>query len=123
MSSIYVDESSGSDETGKGTQELPYQTLAFALFSHPGTSLLTRKDATGIYDEPTQSSLKKAKKGAEGLEKKKKKAEELAARDAEQKALERERKGKLIEESKKIVLTEDISLPKAIKVCGNDVHR
>ena len=67
MSSIYVEESTGSDETGKGTQESPYQTLAFALFSHPGASVLIRKDATGTYEEPTQSSLKKAKKGAEGM--------------------------------------------------------
>ena len=43
--------------------------------------------------------------------------EELAARDAEVKAKEGEKREKLIEESKKIVLTEDASLPKATKVC------
>jgi len=47
--------------------------------------------------------------------KKRKKAEEVAERDAQQKAQERERREKLIEESKKIVLTEDSSLPKAKK--------
>lgn len=129
MSSIYVDETTGSDETGKGTAESPYHTLAFALFTHVDASLLSRKDASAQYEEPTQSALKKAKKGAEGLEKKKKKAEELAERDAQQSAQERERKEKLIEESKKIVLVNDESLPKATKVryeflllavCGTD---
>ncbi|PCH35689.1 asparaginyl-tRNA synthetase [Wolfiporia cocos MD-104 SS10] len=116
MATIYVDESSGSDETGKGTQEAPYQTLAFAIFTHgPTTTILSRKDAATTYEEPTQSALKKAKKGADGLEKKRKKAEELAEREAKEKSEERERKQKLLEESKKIVLSEDSSLPKAIK--------
>lgn len=117
MSTIYVDETAGSDETGKGTAESPYLTLQFAVYTHPEAALLTRKDASATFEEPTASSLKKAKKGAEGLEKKRKKAEELAQRDAAQKALERERREKLLEESKKIVLTEDSSLPAAKKVC------
>lgn len=115
MSTIHVDESTGSDETGKGTPEQPYQSLAFALFTHPDAKLLVRKDAAGTYEEPTQSALKKAKKGADGLEKKRKKAEELAERDAKEKKEERERREKLIEESKKIILVEDESLPKAKK--------
>ena len=116
MSTIYVDEAKGSDETGSGTQESPYQTLAFAIFKHAGASLLSRKDASATYEEPTQSALKKAKKGADGLEKKRKKAEELAEREAKHQREERERREKQIEESKKIVLTEDASLPKAKKV-------
>ena len=111
---INVDETAGSDDTGKGTHEAPYGSVAFALFSHPGATTLIRKD--GAYEEPTQSALKKAKKGADGLEKKKKKAEELAERDALAKAQEKEKREKLIEESKKIVLVEDASLPKAKKV-------
>lgn len=116
MSTIHVDETSGSDETGKGTPDQPYQSLTFAVFTHPGSALLTRKDASGTYEEPTQSALKKAKKGADGLEKKRKKAEELAEREAKNKDAERERREKQIEESKKIVLSEDPSLPKAKKV-------
>ena len=77
MAPIYVDEATGSDETGKGTPEAPYQTLAFALYTHPDGPFVSRKDASGTYEEPTQSALKKAKKGADGIEKKKKKAEEL----------------------------------------------
>lgn len=116
MSTIYVDESAGSDETGKGTAEQPYQTLAFAIYAHSTDTLLIRKDPTGTYEEPTQSSLKKAKKGADGLEKKRKKAEELAEREAKEKSEERERRERLLEESKKIVLEEDPALPKATKV-------
>lgn len=116
MSTIHVDETTGSDETGKGTPELPYQSLAFALFTHPDAKLLIRKDAAGTYEEPTQSALKKAKKGADGLEKKRKKTEELAEREAKEKKDERERREKLIEESKKTVLVEDENLPKAKKV-------
>ncbi|OSX61726.1 hypothetical protein POSPLADRAFT_1181784 [Postia placenta MAD-698-R-SB12] len=115
MSSIYVDEDKGSDETGKGTQEQPYQSLAYAIFTHSTTTILIRKDPAGAFEEPTQSALKKAKKGADGLEKKRKKAEELAEREAKEKSEERERRQRLLEESKKIVLTEDPSLPRAIK--------
>ena len=101
MSSFYVDETSGSDTAGKGTQNQPYQSLAYALFTHgQDAKLLVPKD--GAWEEPSQSALKKAKKGADGLEKKRKKAEELAARDAEAKAKEGEKREKLIEESKKI---------------------
>ena len=116
MSSIHIDETSGSDDTGKGTLDLPYQSLAFAVFTHPDATYLIRKDSAGTYEEPTQSALKKAKKGADGIEKKRKKAEELAEREAKEKKEERERREKLLEESKKIVLQEDPTLPAAKKV-------
>ncbi|KAI0316575.1 asparaginyl-tRNA synthetase [Amylostereum chailletii] len=112
MSTYHVDEAAGSDATGTGTPDAPYQTLAFALFTHGQDSkVLVRKDSTAAYDEPTQSALKKAKKGADGLEKKRKKAEE----DTQAKAAEREKREKVLEESKKIVLVEDLTLPEAIK--------
>jgi len=119
MSTVYIDEAVGSDEAGKGTQGLPFKSLPFAVFSSGGldnVKYLIRKDVTADYDEATQSALKKAKKGADGLEKKRKKAEELAAREDSDKKVERERKEKLLEESKKIVLEEDPALSKAIKV-------
>ncbi|KAH0588692.1 Asparaginyl-tRNA synthetase, cytoplasmic [Termitomyces sp. J132] len=116
MAPIHVDETAGSDTTGNGTADQPYQTLGFAVFSSSGTdTYLTRKDPNGSYEEPTQSSLKKAKKTAEGIEKKKKKQEELAAREAKEQGEAREKREKLLEESKKIVLTEDPSLPQAVK--------
>ena len=62
MAPIHVDEATGSDETGKGTPEAPYQSLAFALYTHPDGAFQIRKDASTPYDEPTQSALKKAKR-------------------------------------------------------------
>jgi asparaginyl-tRNA synthetase len=120
MAPIHIDEKAGSDVTGKGSPDQPYETLAFAVFTHQATSpqYLIRKDASGTYEEPTQSALKKAKKGADGLEKKRKKAEEAAAREAQADSEERERREKLLEESKKIVLMEDETLPQATRVRG-----
>lgn len=120
MSSIHIDEKAGSDATGKGTADQPYESLAFALYTHqtaePAAKFLIRKDSAGTYEEPTQSALKKAKKGADGLEKKRKKAEELAAKDAAADNEEKERREKLLADSKKIVLQEDESLPKSTRV-------
>lgn len=122
MASIHIDEAAGSDITGKGTIEEPYQSLGVAVFSHGEIAYLTRKDPTGKYEEPTQSSLKKAKKTAEGLEKKKKKAEEQRERDLKEEGEKNERKEKLLEQSKKILLSEDPSLPKATKVCSFSIQ-
>jgi asparaginyl-tRNA synthetase len=122
MATFYIDEFTGLDETEKGTQESPYKSLAFAVFSAAGTvspTYLIRKDSSVEYDPPTQSALKKAIKGAEGLEKKRKKAEESATREANEKKAEREKREKLLADSKKIVLVEDTELPKAIKVCNH----
>ncbi|EGO00670.1 hypothetical protein SERLA73DRAFT_178541 [Serpula lacrymans var. lacrymans S7.3] len=115
MAQVYIDESAGSDTTGTGTIDLPYQSLAQAIFSTQSTEYLIRKDPNTEYDAPTQSALKKAKKGAEGLEKKKKKAEEAAEREAGEEKEKREKREKLLEESKQIVLVEDEALPKATK--------
>ncbi|KAJ7772012.1 hypothetical protein DFH07DRAFT_734302 [Mycena maculata] len=112
MSAIHIDETAGSDTTGTGTADQPYQSLGFALFTQgAAASFLTRKDPSGTYEEPTQSSVKKAKKTAEGLEKKRKKADELERAENE----EKEKRDKVLEQSKKIVLVEDASLPKAAK--------
>ncbi|KAF7296063.1 AA-TRNA-LIGASE-II domain-containing protein [Mycena kentingensis (nom. inval.)] len=110
-SSIHIDETIGSDTTGNGTAELPYQSLGHAVFKHKDAAFLTRKDSAGTYEEPTASSLKKAKKTAEGLQKKALKAEEQQRKDAE----ERERRLQVLEASKQIVLVEDTSLPPATK--------
>jgi asparaginyl-tRNA synthetase len=117
MATIHVDEKTGSDITGDGTTDLPYQTLAFALFNHStGSQFLIRKDSSAIYEEPTQSALKKAKKGADGIEKKRKKQEELAEREAEEKKEEKDRRDRMLQESKKIVLVDDGTLPEAVRV-------
>ena len=119
MSTIYIDENSGSDTTGRGTLEEPYQSLAQAIYSHgEGVSFRIRKVPDSEYEEPTPSSLKKAKKNAQGIEKKKKKEEEQAERDAKKRGEEKEKREQLLSDSKKIVLEEDPSLPKATKVCS-----
>lgn len=118
MSLIHIDESSGSDSTGKGTLEEPYQSLAQAVYAHgEGVKFRIRKTVDVEYEEPTPTSLKKAKKNAQGIEKKKRKEEEQAAMDAKKQGEDKERREKLLEESKKIVLNEDPSLPAATKVC------
>jgi asparaginyl-tRNA synthetase len=115
MAPFYIDEATGSDTSADGTQEKPYQSLGYAVFAHGQTtpeSFQIRKDSGSPYEEPTQSALKKAKKTADGIEKKRKKQEEL---DAKKNAEDKEKHEKL-EASKKIVLTEDLSLPQAAKV-------
>jgi asparaginyl-tRNA synthetase len=118
MSTIYIDESKGSDTTGDGSQTSPYLSLGYAMFTNgvDNVKFLIRKDDTVKYDAPTQSATKRAKKAVDGLEKKKKKAEELAAKEADKLAGEKEKREKLLEESKKIVLEEDPALPKASRV-------
>jgi len=118
MSTIYIDQTSGVDARGRGTIDQPYQTLAYAIFSTlavaaDGTQYQIRKGPDTEYDVPTQSATKKAKKDAQGLEKKRLKAE-ADERDARERQEKREKR---LEESKKIVLVEDPSLPTPIKVC------
>ncbi|KAF8911645.1 asparaginyl-tRNA synthetase [Gymnopilus junonius] len=122
MSPIYIDEATGSDTTGQGTIEAPYQSLAFAVYKNPSESegegapkFQIRKSPEEAYDEPTQSSLKKAKKNAAGIEKKLKKEEERAEKEAKEKGEEKEKRERILEESRKIVLVEDGGLPKATK--------
>ncbi|KAF4621416.1 hypothetical protein D9613_001024 [Agrocybe pediades] len=115
----YIDEAAGSDAAGSGTKEAPYQSLAYAVYKNGGESAQAnafqiRKSSEAEYEEPTQSSLKKAKKNAAGIEKKLKKEKELAEREAKEKGEEKEKREKLLEESKKIILEEDANLPKAI---------
>ncbi|KIJ51411.1 hypothetical protein M422DRAFT_158290 [Sphaerobolus stellatus SS14] len=115
---VYVDEVIGVDSPDHGSTNKPYQTAAYALFVGDAANpplIFVRGKGADEYVEITQSALKKAKKGAEGLEKKAKKAGELKLREEQEKGAEAERLQKKLEESKKIVLEEDPSLPKATK--------
>lgn len=116
MSTIYIDQASGVDTPGNGSSDQPYQTLAYAFFSTPSsevekTQYRIRKDTTVEYGEPTQSATKKAKKDAQGLDKKRRGAEEKEAKEREAK----EKAERRLQESKKIILTEDSSLPQPVK--------
>jgi asparaginyl-tRNA synthetase len=108
---VYVDETAGSDESGDGTQAQPYKSAAYAIFAHnpsPPLAIMIRKSDTEEYAAIGVSPLKKAKKGAEGLEKQRKKVLEAEAKAKEQ--------AELLEKSKAIILTENPDLPKAVKV-------
>ncbi|KAF8589480.1 asparaginyl-tRNA synthetase [Ramaria rubella] len=117
-STIYVDESAGADIAENGTIDNPYQTAAFAIFANESKSLiiLVRSKLDDDYLEISPSALKKARKNAEGLSKKAKKAEEQRFKKAQEQGLEVEKLQKKLEESKKIVLKEDLTLPEAIKI-------
>ena len=102
---------------------MPYKCLGIALFNHPASestpTFSIQKDAARTYEERTQSSLNKAKQI--GLDKKKK-VDVLAEREAKETGDEKKRREKTLEESKKIVLEEDGTLPKPTKVCSYIVH-
>ncbi|KAJ3870922.1 hypothetical protein F5051DRAFT_423725 [Lentinula edodes] len=118
MLTIYIDEATGSDTTGQGTEAQPYQSLAFTISTTADAKYLICKDTNTSYDEPTQFAIKKGKKGPGGLEKKGKKEEEIAECKAKEKGEEWEKRERLLEESKSVVLTEDTSLAKATKRVG-----
>lgn len=115
-SRVYVDDNLGSDLPDRGTAEHPFQTAAYALFIHESGStipgIFVRNKEGTEYVEITASALKKAKKDADGLAKKAKKADEIKRKEEEKKANEQ----KKLEESKKIIITEDPSLPKPTTV-------
>ncbi|KAH8827871.1 asparaginyl-tRNA synthetase [Flagelloscypha sp. PMI_526] len=114
MATIYIDETAGTDIEGSGSETQPYQSLAYAVFvdrSVAVASLRVRKDAQAEWKEPTQSAMKKAQKGADGLEKKKKKADE----DAQRALQEKEKRDRLLEDARQIQLVNDPSLPEAKK--------
>lgn len=109
--SVYVDEQIGSDETGDGSVQKPYRTGAQAIVNHgpsPPLNILIRKSEEEEWAAIALSALKKARKNAEGIEKKKKKALEAEAKAAD--------KAADLEKLKGVTLEEDKSLPTAVKV-------
>ncbi|KIO21190.1 hypothetical protein M407DRAFT_245557 [Tulasnella calospora MUT 4182] len=121
---VYVDEGTGSDDTGDGTSEKPYGTVLGAMVAKgQDVSILTRKQPTDEWAAITPTALKKAKKSYELHEKKMKKAAENKEKLDKEAAELKEREAKKLEESKKIQLVEDTSLPPATKVkirgCAN----
>lgn len=123
---IYVDTDVGLDnESADGSEAKPYKSLAFAYIrSSPEKTYLTRQSTTGpvsengdpserlIWKAPAKAAIKKAQSALDAHKKKLQKQLEAAAADEEK---ERLRLAKL-EEAKSIVITEDSSLPKAVKI-------
>ncbi|KAJ6141638.1 Asparagine--tRNA ligase cytoplasmic [Penicillium chermesinum] len=127
--SIYIDEDVGLDDaTATGTESAPYKTLVYAFMHHEptteGIQYLTRKsqtDAPGENVDPaaklewkpaTKSALKKATNLWEQRKKKAAKEHELAIREK----AEADKRQKVLEDAKKIVITEDASLPKPVRI-------
>ncbi|OMH78750.1 Asparagine-tRNA ligase, cytoplasmic [Zancudomyces culisetae] len=119
---VYIDEERGSDENGKGTAELPFKSALVAVTSTNDSSeagYLMKKKGEEEYKELAATALKKAKKGYELAQKKAKKQAVQQAQKSQgdaEKLAEEQRK---IEESKKVVIEEDKSLPAATKVTIN----
>ncbi|KAG8742948.1 hypothetical protein FRC10_000736 [Ceratobasidium sp. 414] len=110
---VYVDETAGSDDKGDGAETSPYATPVAALDGPHGVdvAIFTRKAPADEYAPISGAALKRAKKGLDQLKEKAKKADAAAAK-AEQDRLREEKK---LEESKKIVIKEDTSLPPATR--------
>ena len=114
MTSIYVDEDVGRDDsTANGSESAPYKTLAHAFLQHAptdGTQYLMRKsqtEPTGENVDPTaklewkpaaKSAIKKATNLYEQRKKKAAKEQELAIREKE----EADKRQQVLEEAKKL---------------------
>lgn len=112
---LYVDLNSGNDESGNGSESAPFKTPLKAIEKDVNATILVKKDDEG-FKTISNAALKKAKKAFDIAQKKKAKAEEKALKDAEEQKKAKEEQLKQLEESKKIILTEDASLPKATQI-------
>ncbi|KAJ5349680.1 hypothetical protein N7541_007407 [Penicillium brevicompactum] len=125
---IYIDEDVGKDESANGSETAPYKTLVHAYLEHPptteGIEYLTRKsqtDAAGEDVDPaaklewkpaTKSAMKKANNLWEQRKKKAAKEHELAIREK----AEADKRQKVLEDAKKVVIKEDTSLEKPVRI-------
>ena len=125
MTTIYIDEDVGRDDsTATGSESAPYKTLVHAFLQHApseGFQYLTRKSQTEPADKDvdklewksaTKSAMKKATNLYEQRKKKAAKEQELAIREKQ----EAEKRRLVLEEAKKIIIKEDPSLPKPVRI-------
>jgi asparaginyl-tRNA synthetase len=136
MATIYIDTDTGIDEeSATGSESKPYKSLAYAYIQHGGAegkTYLSRSSTTGpvsadgdpserlIWKEPAKSAIKKAQGALDAHKKKILKQQQVAAQEEEKEKA----RLKHLEEAKKIVLKEDPSLPKAVKIriCDKDLE-
>ncbi|KAI2121195.1 asparagine--tRNA ligase [Ophidiomyces ophidiicola] len=127
---VYIDEDVGTDDqSAAGTDLAPYKTLLYALLQHPpppanDVQYLTRKSETGpVADDgdasarlewkpATKSAMKKATSLFEARMKKAAKEHDLALRQRE----EADKRQRVLEDAKKIVITENAALPTAVRI-------
>ena len=126
--SVYIDEDVGRDDSSAtGSESTPYHTLLYAFQRHPPSDniqYLTRKsltDAGGKDEDPAaklewkpaaKSAIKKATNLYEQRKKKVAKEQELAIREKE----ESDRRQLVLEDAKKVIIKEDPSLPKPVRI-------
>jgi asparaginyl-tRNA synthetase len=128
---IYVDTDVGADsESGDGSEKKPYQSLPYAYIrtGNDKASYLTRQSVTGqvsadgdpserlIWKEPAKSAVKKAQNALDQHKKKLLKQQQVAAQEEEKEKA----RLKNLEDAKKIVIHENTSLPKAVKITIGD---
>lgn len=129
-STYYIDEDVGHDIADQtGDESLPYKTLGYAVLTRgESVKYKTRKSVTGEiaegadatsrleWKDAAKSALKKAVNYAKAQKKKAGKEEEqLALRMKEETA-----RNIVLDEAKKVVLEEDTSLPKPVKIKLDD---
>ncbi|XP_068911682.1 asparagine--tRNA ligase, cytoplasmic [Tenebrio molitor] len=118
---IYTSEKAGSDETGLGTEDKPFKTILQAM-RHAGVepfpAIYVDGKEEAKFAPASKSQLKKIQKI--WLRESHKQAD--AAKKEEEDAAKRE---KNLEEAKKVIVTEDKSLPtaKRIKISQGKEHR
>ncbi|KAK0753158.1 hypothetical protein B0T18DRAFT_7639 [Schizothecium vesticola] len=123
---VYIDAAVGKDdESADGSEAKPFQSLYHALLQHldkPAPTYLTRvapKEGSAdgpTWEEPAKTAMKKAVGRVDIYKKKQAKEQQAANKDEE----ERQRRVQNLEDSKKIVLTEDPSLPPAVRIKLNN---
>ena len=122
--SIYIDEDVGKDEQAyDGSEQSPYKTLLFAMIRYPhtdGQQYLLRKSETGPVSEDgdpstrlewkpaTKSALKKSTNLYEQHLRKLAKGDQVAIREKQ----ELEKRQQVLEEAKKLTISQDPTLPK-----------
>lgn len=121
ITDIHICEVQGHDTEGSGTEKMPYKTVLKAVQVLEGNAdavakILVRKDMEEGFVVIAKSAVKKGLKLYEtAVKKAQKEAERMVAEALEREAAKAAEMIKL-EEAKKVVLTEDKSLPFAEKV-------
>ncbi|KAJ8950823.1 hypothetical protein NQ318_012687 [Aromia moschata] len=109
---IYTSDSRGNDDTGDGSEEKPFKTILQAMRkagSEPFPVIYVDGKADVKYDVAAKSQLKKIQKI--WVRENYKQADKSKKEDEDQ-----EKRAKNLEEAKKIVISEDKSLPEAKRI-------
>ncbi|XP_069137873.1 asparagine--tRNA ligase, cytoplasmic-like [Argopecten irradians] len=122
LGELYTSEKRGSDESGDGTEQKPFKTVIQAM-RHAGKEpfpniLVDAKEEGKVWEPVAKAQLKKQQKIWQREKNKSADKEKKEAEDAE-------KREKNLEEAKKIVITEDTSLPaaKQIKIRDSVANR